>query len=78
MFNDKFFSSALQLSEMTVDLSEERSNANITNERLDVEMNERMKLARELEQQQEKNQELQNFTEKLELDLIAANSNPNE
>lgn len=63
---------------MTVDLSEERSNANITNERLDVEMSERIKLNRELEQQQEKNRELQNFTEKLELDLIAANSNPNE
>lgn len=63
---------------MTVDLSEERSNANITNERLDVEINERMKLTRELEQQQEKNRELQNFTEKLELDLIAANSNPAE
>lgn len=63
---------------MTVDLSEERSNANIVNERLDVEMNERTKLTRELEQQQEKNRELQNFTEKLELDLIAANSNPSE
>lgn len=63
---------------MTVDLSEERSNANITNERLDVEMNERIKLSRELEEQQEKNRELQNFSEKLELDLIAANSNPNE
>lgn len=63
---------------MTVDLSEERSNANITNERLDVEMNERIKLTRELEEQQEKNRDLQNFTEKLELDLIAANSNPNE
>lgn len=59
-------------------MSEERSNANITNERLDAEMNERIKLTRDLEQQQEKNQELQNFTEKLELDLIAANSNPNE
>ncbi|KAJ6636272.1 Unconventional myosin-XVIIIa [Pseudolycoriella hygida] len=66
------------LSEMTVDLSEERSNANITNERLDVETNERIKLTRELEEQQEKNRELQNFTEKLELDLIAANSNPND
>lgn len=63
---------------MTVDLSEERSNANITNERLDVEMNERIKLTRELEEQQEKNREMQNFSEKLELDLIAANSNPNE
>lgn len=63
---------------MTVDLSEERANANITNERLDVEMNERIKLTRELEEQQEKNREMQNFSEKLELDLIAANSNPNE
>lgn len=63
---------------MTVDLSEERSNANITNERLDVEMNERIKLTRDLEEQQEKNRDLQNFSEKLELDLIAANSNPNE
>lgn len=63
---------------MTVDLSEERSNANITNERLDAEMNERIKLTRELEEQQDKNRDLQNFTEKLELDLIAANSNPNE
>lgn len=63
---------------MTVDLSEERSNANIANERLDAEMSERIKLTRELEEQQEKNREMQNFTEKLELDLIAANSNPNE
>lgn len=72
------FVNLFQLSEMTVDLSEERSNANITNERLDVEMNERIKLTRELEEQQDKNRDLQNFTEKLELDLIAANSNPNE
>lgn len=63
---------------MTVDLSEERSNANIASERLDAETNERIKLTREVEEQQEKNRELQNFTEKLELDLIAANSNPNE
>lgn len=63
---------------MTVDLSEERSNANIANERLDAEMSERIKLTRDLEEQQEKNREMQNFSEKLELDLIAANSNPNE
>lgn len=66
-----------QLSETTCDLQEERSTANMTNERLDVEVAERLKLEKELEYQDKKVKELQETTDKLELELICAKSDMN-
>lgn len=62
---------------MTADLAEERSSTNITSERLESEMGERMKLEKELQQQQDKVQSLQDMTEKLEMELICAKSDLN-
>lgn len=66
-----------QLSEMTVDLTEERSTGNITSERLDAETAERLKLEKELHEQQNKVKNLQETTEKLEMELICAKSDLN-
>lgn len=66
-----------QLSETTCDLQEERSTANMTNERLDAEVSERLKLEKELEYQDKKVKELQETTDKLELELICAKSDIN-
>lgn len=67
----------LQLSEMTADLTEERSTSNITTERLEAETAERLKLEKELQQQQEKVRSLQDMSEKLEMELICAKSDLN-
>lgn len=67
----------LQLSEMTADLTEERSTSNITTERLEAETAERLKLEKELQQQQEKVRSLQDMSEKLEMELICARSDLN-
>lgn len=67
----------LQLSEMTADLTEERSTSNITTERLEAETAERLKLEKELHQQQEKVRSLQDMSEKLEMELICAKSDLN-
>lgn len=66
-----------QLSEMTADLTEERSTSNITTERLEAETAERLKLEKELQQQQEKVRSLQDMSEKLEMELICAKSDLN-
>lgn len=66
-----------QLSEMTCDLQEERSTANMTSERLDVEVSERLKLEKELEYQEKKVKDLQDTTDKLEMELICAKSDMN-
>lgn len=62
---------------MTVDLTEERSTGNITSERLDAETAERLKLEKELHEQQNKVKNLQETTEKLEMELICAKSDLN-
>lgn len=67
----------LQLSEMTCDLHEERSTANMTTERLEAEVSERLKLEKELEDQQKKVKDLQDTTDKLEMELICAKSDLN-
>lgn len=67
----------LQLSEMTADLTEERSTSNITTERLEAETAERLKLEKELQQQQDKVRSLQDMSEKLEMELICAKSDLN-
>lgn len=76
----KFFFNCIhtfQLSEVTCDLQEERSSTSITNERLDAEVSERLKLEKELEYQDKKVKELQDTTDKLELELICAKSDIN-
>lgn len=62
---------------MTIDLSEERSAANLASERLEIETAERLKLENEMSLQQSKIQSLQESTEKLELELICAKSDFN-
>uniref|UniRef100_A0A034V5N2 Unconventional myosin-XVIIIa n=2 Tax=Bactrocera dorsalis TaxID=27457 RepID=A0A034V5N2_BACDO len=66
-----------ELSEMTVDLAEERSTANIATERLEAETAERLKLEKELNEQQNKVKNLQENSEKLEMELICAKSDLN-
>jgi len=68
---------SLQLSELTVDLAEERSTAHIATERLEAETAERLKLEKELGDQTNKVKNLQETTEKLEMELICAKSDLN-
>lgn len=58
---------------MTADLTDQ----NITTERLEAETAERLKLEKELQQQQEKVRSLQDMSEKLEMELICAKSDLN-
>lgn len=67
----------LQLSEMTADLAEEHSTSTLATERLDAETSERLKLEKELNEVQQKNRELQQSSEKLELELMCARSDLN-
>ncbi|XP_055685482.1 unconventional myosin-XVIIIa-like isoform X2 [Lutzomyia longipalpis] len=66
-----------KLSEMTVDLAEERSTANLASERLEAEAAERLKLEKELQEQHGKIRTLQETSEKLEMELICAKSDLN-
>ncbi|XP_037947756.1 unconventional myosin-XVIIIa isoform X7 [Teleopsis dalmanni] len=66
-----------ELSEMAVDLAEERSTANMATERLEAETAERLKLEKELAEQQNKVKNLQETSEKLEIELICAKSDLN-
>ncbi|KAL9887348.1 myosin heavy chain-like isoform 2-T2 [Glossina fuscipes fuscipes] len=66
-----------KLSEMAVDLAEERSTANMATERLEAETVERLRLEKELTEQQAKVKSLQESTEKLEMELICARSDLN-
>lgn len=68
---------SFQLSELTVDLAEERSTAHIATERLEAETAERLKLEKELGDQANKVKNLQETTEKLEMELICAKSDLN-
>lgn len=67
----------LQLSEMTADLAEEHSTSTLATERLDAETSERLKLEKELNEVQQKNKELQNSSERLEMELLYARSDLN-
>lgn len=62
---------------MTVELADEHSSANITGERLEAETSERLRLEKELEDQQKKFRSLQESSEKLEMELICAKSDLN-
>ncbi|XP_068158095.1 unconventional myosin-XVIIIa isoform X5 [Drosophila tropicalis] len=66
-----------ELSELTVDLAEERSTAHIATERLEAETAERLKLEKELGDQATKVKNLQETSEKLEMELICAKSDLN-
>uniref|UniRef100_A0A1I8PN63 Myosin tail domain-containing protein n=1 Tax=Stomoxys calcitrans TaxID=35570 RepID=A0A1I8PN63_STOCA len=66
-----------ELSEMTVDLAEERSAANMATERLEGETAERLRLEKELSEKDNKVKKLQENTEKLEMELICAKSDLN-
>lgn len=61
-----------QLSEMTVELAEEHSTSNIASERLEAEQSERMRLEKELQAAASKYRNLQDSSEKLEMELICA------
>ncbi|XP_073815217.1 myosin heavy chain-like isoform X9 [Musca autumnalis] len=66
-----------KLSEMAVDLAEERSTANMATERLEGETAERLRLEKELSEKENKLKKLQESTEKLEMELICAKSDLN-
>ncbi|XP_057663669.1 unconventional myosin-XVIIIa isoform X1 [Diorhabda carinulata] len=72
--NDKL---EAKLSEMTADLAEEHSTATLAAERLDAETSERLKLEKELSEVQNKNKELQQSSERLEIELLYARSDLN-
>ncbi|XP_074037222.1 myosin heavy chain-like isoform X2 [Leptinotarsa decemlineata] len=72
--NDKLES---KLSEMTADLAEEHSTATLAAERLDAETSERLKLEKELTDMQLKNKQLQQSSERLEMELLYARSDLN-
>lgn len=60
-----------------MDLSEERSTANMATERLEAETAERLRLEKELSEQHSKVQRLQESSEKLEMELLCAKSDMN-
>lgn len=62
----------LQLSEATADLTEERSAFNITNERLETEVADRQQLMKDLKTRDHKIKYFQEYSDKLEMDLITA------
>ncbi|KAL1502507.1 hypothetical protein ABEB36_007641 [Hypothenemus hampei] len=72
--NDKL---EAKLSEMTADLAEEHSTATLATERLDAETSERLRLEKELLETKHKNKELQQSSERLEMELLYARSDLN-
>lgn len=62
---------------MTADLAEEHSTSTLATERLDAETSERLKLEKELNEVQQKNRELQQSSERLEMELLYARSDLN-
>lgn len=62
---------------MTADLAEEHSTSTLAGERLDAETSERIRLERELSEQQHKNKQLQQTSERLEMELLYARSDLN-
>lgn len=72
-----FTLSPSQLSEMTVELAEEHSTSNLASERFESEQSERLRLEKELDEHQMKYRNLQESSEKLEMELICAKSDLN-
>ncbi|XP_011153547.1 unconventional myosin-XVIIIa isoform X4 [Harpegnathos saltator] len=70
---DRTLSDGLQeLSEMTADFAEEHSTSTLAAERIDAETSERLRLERELQDVTEANKNLQQTTERLEMELLYA------
>lgn len=67
--NDKL---EAKLSEMTADFAEEHSTSTLAAERIDAETSERLRLERELQDVTEANKNLQQTTERLEMELLYA------
>ncbi|XP_070161232.1 unconventional myosin-XVIIIa isoform X1 [Polyergus mexicanus] len=67
--NDKL---EAKLSEMTADFAEEHSTSTLAAERIDAETSERLRLERELQDVSEANKNLQQTTERLEMELLYA------
>ncbi|XP_011687230.1 PREDICTED: unconventional myosin-XVIIIa isoform X3 [Wasmannia auropunctata] len=67
--NDKL---EAKLSEMTADFAEEHSTSTLAAERIDAETSERLRLERELQDVTETNKNLQQTTERLEMELLYA------
>ncbi|XP_012280974.1 unconventional myosin-XVIIIa isoform X2 [Orussus abietinus] len=67
--NDKL---EAKLSEMTADFAEEHSTSTLAAERIDAETSERIRLERELQDVTESNKNLQQTTERLEMELLYA------
>ncbi|KOC60313.1 Unconventional myosin-XVIIIa [Habropoda laboriosa] len=67
--NDKL---EAKLSEMTADFAEEHSTSTLAAERIDAETSERLRLERELQDVTEENKNLQQTTERLEMELLYA------
>lgn len=65
------------MSELTADLAEEHSTATLATERLDAETSERMRLEKELSDVSHKNKELQQASERLEMELLYAKADLN-
>ncbi|XP_076235916.1 unconventional myosin-XVIIIa isoform X3 [Calliopsis andreniformis] len=61
-----------ELSEMTADYAEEHSTSTLAAERIDAETSERLRLERELQDVTEANKNLQQATERLEMELLYA------
>lgn len=62
---------------MTVELAEEHSTSNLASERFEAEQSERLRLEKELDEHQSKYRNLQESSEKLEMELICAKSDLN-
>lgn len=62
---------------MTVELAEEHSTSNFNQERLEAEQSERLRLEKDLDEHQSKYRNLQEASEKLEMELICAKSDLN-
>lgn len=64
--------SLFKLSEMTADFAEEHSTSTLAAERIDAETSERLRLERELQDVTEAHKNLQQTTERLEMELLYA------
>lgn len=60
-----------------MELAEEHSTSNLASERLEAEQSERLRLEKELDDHQNKYRNLQESSEKLEMELICAKSDLN-
>ncbi|XP_039444076.1 unconventional myosin-XVIIIa isoform X2 [Culex pipiens pallens] len=66
-----------RLSEMTAEFAEEHSSSNLISERLEAETTERLRLEKEVKEHETKYRNLQESSEKLEMELLCAKSDLN-